>query len=236
MRPAPGSDRTHAPRWRVALTILGVGLLVVPPLTWSLAQPPPSVGDPGVYGLTALAANGADTESEPSATSPGETSPPLVVGAVTRAGALPPPPVRIRLAGHGIDAPVDAVGVDDGGKMAIPTDVARVGWYAPGGIRPGRSGTAVFAAHVDSRTQGLGVFAPLREVTLGDEVTIEHADGTTSRWRVTARTSALKEELDLDTVFSRTGEPRIALITCGGEFDEARRRYAENVVVIAVAA
>ena len=35
-------------------------------------------------------------------------------------------------------------------------------------------------------------------------------------------------------LFARRGKPALALVTCGGAFDEATRTYAENVVVWAV--
>jgi hypothetical protein len=39
-----------------------------------------------------------------------------------------------------------------------------------------------------------------------------------------------------DEVFAQYGRPRLALITCGGRFDPAQRRYTDNVVVFAVPA
>lgn len=35
------------------------------------------------------------------------------------------------------------------------------------------------------------------------------------------------------SLFTRTGPPRLAVISCGGTFDRAKRSYRDNVVVIA---
>jgi hypothetical protein len=67
----------------------------------------------------------------------------------------------------------------------------------------------------------------------GDEVTVAHADGTSSVWRVDVTTSYLKEQLPIGDIFTRFGDPRLVLITCGGDFDRSRRRYSHNIVVYA---
>ena len=36
------------------------------------------------------------------------------------------------------------------------------------------------------------------------------------------------------SIFTRTGERRLVLVTCGGPFDAARRRYRDNVIVTAL--
>ena len=41
-----------------------------------------------------------------------------------------------------------------------------------------------------------------------------------------------KAELPAE-LFSRAGPPRLALITCGGAFNDTTRHYADNVVIVA---
>jgi len=36
------------------------------------------------------------------------------------------------------------------------------------------------------------------------------------------------------TLFARTGQPRLTLITCGGAFNRTTRSYDNNIVVTAV--
>ena len=155
------------------------------------------------------------------------------------APAPPPPPVRrpptlLRIPAIGVAAATVPVGLEPDGAMEIPRDVATIGWYEPGegvGVAPGQIGTAVLAGHVDSRTQGAGAFYFLRDLAVGDAITIEHADGTASEWLVTEVIQYPKDELPIDEVFVWTGPPRLALITCGGAFDWTVRSYTDNIVV-----
>jgi sortase (surface protein transpeptidase) len=143
-----------------------------------------------------------------------------------------PAPSRLTVPALGVDAAVDAVGVDPDGQMTIPAEVDRVGWYRFGPV-PGGGGSAVIAGHVDSRTQGLGAMAPLRETAVGDEVQVTDAAGATTRWRVVSRELISKQVLPLDRLFSRDGPPRLTLITCGGPFLPEFGSYRDNVVVVA---
>jgi hypothetical protein len=144
------------------------------------------------------------------------------------------PPVRVRVDEPAIDAPVVAIGVDPGtSALEIPDDVTVAGWYRFGPT-PGGPGSAVITAHVDSAAQGAGAFFRLRSTEPGAIVTVTYADGTERRFEVTGRRSYAKTALPAEQLFTRSGPPVLTLITCGGAFDRATRRYAENVVVFAV--
>src|SRR5437879_2002533 len=68
----------------------------------------------------------------------------------------------------------------------------------------------------------------------GATVTVDYQDGSSRAWRVVARRQYPKSELPLDMLFARTGDPTLALVTCGGLFDASKRSYRDNVVVFAV--
>jgi len=143
-------------------------------------------------------------------------------------------PTGISVPSIGVDAPVVDVGLEDDGGMEIPADVSTTGWYELG-VTPGEaSGTAVISGHVDSREQGRGAFWDLRRMDVDDIVTVDHADGTTSEWRVVARTNYPKDQLPIADIFTRFGDPRLVLITCDGFFDRDERSYSDNVVVYTV--
>jgi hypothetical protein len=144
-------------------------------------------------------------------------------------------PLRVRVPSIDVDAPVVPVGILPGDVMEIPDDVDDLGWYDPDGlgVAPGFDGTAVLAGHVDSRTQGRGALYDLRELTVGDPVEIALEDGTVQTWRITAVVQYPKATLPYDEVFTWSGSPRLALITCGGEFDRTERSYLDNIVAYA---
>jgi hypothetical protein len=215
----------------VATAVLGLALAVAAPTTWALTRPEASAGAPVE---TALA--------PPSAREAGrETAAPTAPGALPDVATRPtaptdheqrPPPVRLSVPALRVDSAVDPVGVEPDGEMTVPAEVDRVGWYRFGPA-PGGEGSAVIAGHVDSRTQGLGAMAPLRNAAVGDEVVLIDAAGTTTRWRVVSRELIEKQVLPLDRLFTRAGPPRLTLITCGGPFLPEYRSYRDNVVVVA---
>lgn len=221
-------------RLPLASVVVGAVLLVGAPLGWQLSQPTSEVGQ------VPSASTAADEPARDVvlSTAPIEAdapaSEPLPDDRDATPLPAPEPPRQLRLPSLGVEAPVVDVGLEDNGSMEIPHDIATVGWYELG-VAPGATaGTAVIAGHVDSREQGRGALWDLRTMDVDDVVEVEHADGSVSEWRVVARRSYPKEELPIGDIFTRFGDPRLVLITCGGEFDRAARRYADNVVVYTV--
>ncbi len=81
--------------------------------------------------------------------------------------------------------------------------------------------------------QGLGALSPLSGASVGDEVRVDDAAGGTTTWQVVARQVFSKQSVPLADLFTRTGPPRLVLITCGGPFLADIRSYEDNVVVVA---
>ena len=146
----------------------------------------------------------------------------------------PSPPVDVQVPAVEIGMPVVPVGVLPDGLMELPDQVSTAGWYRYGSDPLTGSGTTVISAHVDSAKYGLGPFARLKELTAGTEIVVTVEGGQQVRYAVESVTSFPKAQLPLAEVFDRAGEPRLALITCGGQFDRSAFRYSDNVVVIAV--
>lgn len=142
-------------------------------------------------------------------------------------------PERLIIETLGIDAPVGAYGVDANGQMDVPDNITEVGWYRHG-PSPGEPGSAVLAAHVDLTGPGKGLFYDLGELEVDAEVVVLYSDGGSREFRVVARSTYLKTQLPLDSIFSREGDPVLTLVTCGGGFSQSARSYDSNVVVFAV--
>lgn len=144
-------------------------------------------------------------------------------------------PVAVHVGALDVSAPLVPVGVLEGGVMEIPDDVATVGWYATAARRvsPGDPGTAVLAGHRDSRTQGAGALHDLGALTPGDVIEVIHLDGTVSAWQVDDVLLTPREALPVELLYATDGPPRLALVSCGGEFDRAAGSYTDNVIVVA---
>ncbi|SEO91058.1 class F sortase [Trujillonella endophytica] len=157
------------------------------------------------------------------------TGSPIALQAWTSRAAAEP--LRVRVPGIGVDTPLAPVGVDAAGALAPPVDPTRAGWFT-GGPAPGDVGPAVLAGHVDS-TAGPAVFWRLGELSPGDEVLVDLADGTTARFTVTRVERHAKDAFPTADVYGPTPDAELRLVTCGGEFDRSARSYRDNVVVFA---
>jgi sortase (surface protein transpeptidase) len=147
----------------------------------------------------------------------------------------PPPaeaadPVRVRIPAIGVDTSLVPLSIDANGTLAAPERFDVAGWNRDG-PEPGEPGAAVIAGHVDSRS-GPAVFYRLRELTGGDRVLVDRADGSTVTFEVTGLAQYDKREVPSDSYASATGV-ELRLVTCGGEFDRSAGSYRDNVIVSA---
>lgn len=143
-------------------------------------------------------------------------------------------PVGVAVPSIDVAIPVEPVGVQDDGQMEIPPQAEIGGWYRYGASPADDEGTAVIAAHVDSiASAGLGPFARLQDVQVGDPVEVTLADGSTRSFTVTDIRRSPKPAVQWEDVFVRGGGQRLVLITCGGTFDRGAQSYSDNVIVTA---
>jgi hypothetical protein len=151
--------------------------------------------------------------------------------ATVRLGAAPP--TRIRIPDIGVDAPLEALHLLPDGTLAAPRAWGEAGWYADG-TRPGDTGPAVIAGHIDS-TRGPAVFFRLDQLHAGARIEVERA-GQWLSFRAVSVAEYPKNAFPSDAVYGPTPDPQLRLITCGGAFDRGRGSYLDNTVVYAVAA
>jgi len=139
-------------------------------------------------------------------------------------------PERLILPGHASAAVLPAVTVD--GVLRVPENVEHVGWW-DGSARAGEPfGATVIAGHVDSATEGIGFFARLRRIKVGDTITLR-ADSHSLKYRVTSVRKIAKEALATDNqALKQKGPHRLVLITCTGDFHRDRGGYDSNLVVV----
>ena len=150
--------------------------------------------------------------------------------------STPPPPVPARLvvADLDVDMAIIGVGTEADGTMTLPASGADAGWYRFGSAPASPSGTTVLASHVDTRAEGLGPFARLRDAQVGTAVSVTDEDGTVHSYTVSSVDRIAKTRVPLDEIFARTGPARLVLLTCGGAWDASIGHYEDNVVVTAV--
>lgn len=238
-------------RWFLLLSVAllaGCSAPSVEPAVLPSIEPRPSSGSSAVADLDELDPPRADEptrpERSPSAPDPvpvTTTRPvsPLADLVVPAGSAIPDDsaqperavPAALRFDDIGVeDASIVPVGVLEDGQMEIPGRT-EIGWYRFGPA-PGSEGSAVLAAHiaVDNRS---GVFRNLSQVELADRFTVGFEDGTEQTYEVFEIAQYHKTEVPFARVFSRSGDPVVVLISCGGVFDRSAGSYEDNIVAYA---
>ncbi len=154
-------------------------------------------------------------------------------------GPPPPAPVRIAIPRLYIEAPVVVLGLAADGYPEVPAAPDQVAWYTFSAA-PGQSSNAVFAGHVDWITRRgdpiPGVFYRLRELEIGDPITVALDDGTDLPYRVTGNVAIPYDDPNVLKVMQGTDKDAITLITCGGTWQKDYRapyggNYSHRIIV-----
>ncbi len=139
-------------------------------------------------------------------------------------------PKEIRVPSQGVQAYIQKMGIDQNGKIAVPSNIHLAGWYT-GSTLPNTPGISVIVGHVTGKKED-GIFKTLPKLSPKDTVIVVLGDGTELTYEV-IQTLTVKEKDATNFLFS--GEPGVAkqlnLITCGGEFNVAQNQYEDRVIV-----
>jgi len=122
------------------------------------------------------------------------------------------------------------------GTLEVPpaSPGSPAGWYT-GSPSPGEPGPAILLGHVNATDGGPGVFARLRSLIPGDQITVETEDGTESVFTVVRGEQYAKDNFPTEEVYGNTSGPELRLITCDG-FNSTTGLWQDNYVVYAVLA
>lgn len=169
---------------------------------------------------------------------PDASAPPSAASApatATDAAGPQPRPVRVLVPGRGIDGEVmvDGLGLDErGGHLEPPVESPLLASWYNLGPRPGARGPAVVLGHVNGSGKD-GIFVNLTKVKVGDRVVVRREDSSEVAFEVYRAESFKKSTFPTSDVYGNTAVSEIRLITCGGEYDSANRRYLSNIIVFA---
>jgi LPXTG-site transpeptidase (sortase) family protein len=151
-----------------------------------------------------------------------------------------PKPTRLGVPGLFIDAPVEPTGFEPGTNQPdVPNRADLVSWYnfTP---TPGMGSNAVFSGHVDWQTPDgapiPGVFYRLRELKIGDSVSVTLDDGRVLEYRVTGNIASSYDDPNLLRLMASTKKDVVTLITCGGSWvpdgsEDTGGNYSHRVLV-----
>jgi len=128
-------------------------------------------------------------------------------------------------------APVVPVATVDG-ELKVPKHVDELGWWDGSAWLGDPFGATVIAGHVDSATEGLGFFAQLLGIEVGQRVRLYGAEGQRQTYQVTSVRTIQQNALADGRTLDQTGDHRLVLITCTGAYTPGAG-YESNLVVTA---
>jgi LPXTG-site transpeptidase (sortase) family protein len=147
--------------------------------------------------------------------------------------AANPAPFRLLIPRIGVNATIEARGLDANRNMETPSDFHDVAWYNLGPT-PGQPGNALLNGHVDWWT-GSAVFTRLGELRAGDSVIVVRGDGKLVTFKVTSR-STVTARARVASLFAPSRVATLTLITCAGVWDPATFSNTKRLLVSAVLA
>jgi LPXTG-site transpeptidase (sortase) family protein len=160
-----------------------------------------------------------------------EPGAPAVAANPAAKAASDPFPVRLVISKIGVDAKIEARGLDSSRNMLTPKDFHDVAWYNLGPA-PGAPGNALLNGHVDWWT-GSAVFTRLSQLRPGDMVAIIRGDGTRLTFKVTGR-RIVTAGARVASLFAPSKVSSLTLITCTGPWDPSILSATHRLLVSAV--
>lgn len=146
----------------------------------------------------------------------------------------PSPPVHVVIPAIGVDSPVNPLGLNDDGTLAVPQPgphLDQAAWFE-NSPSPGQPGPAVIEGHVDS-PEGPSVFFRLGSIQPGDRIRVRRADGVLTVFRVNAVRDFPKSGFPTRLVYGGDlASPTLRLITCS-DFNPDTHHHEGNEVVFA---
>ncbi len=245
---APGLPDTGAPqpqtapqpglRAVAAIVITAVLLLAV---VWRASR---TVAVLVIAGLVAGSSPSSPALSQPSRVTmqslemvsrvPGHRSITPTAPASVTPGHMEVPGWRLQIPAIGVDAPIEAVGLDAHRAMAAPSNLETVGWFNRGPA-PGYLGDAVIDGHYGLPWDP-AVFRNLDRLRPGDTLQVIWPDGRRLQFRIQTVANVSANSPPPPDLFTHTGPARLSLITCGGQWVQSQRTYNERLIVTAVLA
>ena len=141
-------------------------------------------------------------------------------------------PVRLLIPAIGVNALIETVGVTPSGDLAVPAHNPweDVGWYASG-PHPGERGSAVIDGHLDRSGGSPAVFWHLRDLQVGNEVTVIDAHGKMFHFSVTGVVFYTPQDAPIQEIFANNSGTYLNLITCAGDWIPSQHQTTLRLVV-----
>ena len=139
-------------------------------------------------------------------------------------------PTQLLIPAIGVNAKIEARGLDSDRNIATASDYHDVAWYNLG-PRPGEPGNAIVNGHVSWWT-GDAVFAHLSRLRVGDVVRVTRADGGVVTFKVTSK-QVIDANARIAALFAPSSHATLTLITCTGIWNPLTQSDTQRLLVSA---
>lgn len=141
-------------------------------------------------------------------------------------------PIKIQIPSIKVNTVIRYVGLAKDGSMGVPSNPSETAWYTLG-PKPGETGSAVIAGHVNWWYGAKGVFEHLNDIKKGAKITVLDDKGKTTTFIVRSKHEYGQNE-DASSVFiSDDGTSHLNLVTCAGIWNKLTKSYSKRLVVFA---
>lgn len=214
------------------LVSAAAGFLFLMPLSGCAAGAPAAQPDSLSSPQTGSGTSTLPPDASPSPSPSAVSAEPLGAHQLPVMGASDP--VSLSIPSIGVQTDLLHLGLLDDGSLEVPKDTgggAPASWYN-GSPTPGEAGPSVILGHVNALGGNTGVFANLRKLSPGAEITVARTDGTTAVFTVERGALFNKDDFPTLEVYGNTPGAELRLITCDG-FDPDTGNFDENYVIYA---
>ena len=146
------------------------------------------------------------------------------------ATGVDPTPARLLIPAIGVDAKVEARGLDGDRNIATAGDYRDAAWYDLG-PRPGEPGNAIVNGHVSWWT-GDAVFTHLSSLRAGDVIQVTRVDGAQVTFKVTSKRT-VDANARIESLFAPSAQATLTLITCSGIWNPLTQSDTQRLLVSA---
>ncbi len=130
-----------------------------------------------------------------------------------------------------ITAKVNPVRIESDGSLETPKNWNEAGWYENGAM-PGQTGNVLINAHYDDSLGRPAAFWQLKNIKIGDKVTLENEFGKVYTYEVTEFFYIDIRDPERLKIFNDIeGKSTVTLITCGGVWLPGESTYNKRLVV-----
>lgn len=144
-------------------------------------------------------------------------------------------PTAVSIPAINVQSSLLRLGQNPDGSIEVPQmgpNYNKAGWYKYSPM-PGELGPSVILGHIDSAKEGPSVFFRLGALKPGDTASVTRADGTVAVFTVDRVEQYPKSDFPTLKVYGNTDTAQLRLITCGGDFNQAKGSYESDTVVYA---